>query len=128
MQIHIKHRTASIRLPLTACIMSEVQEIAKEAYLFLYPTIETYKVMYAQVLMSDGRPGCFNTFTHNTELAGPTDTTIVSPNNDTLYSAAWLDLRNGPVMLTVPRAEKDSRYYCVLLNDAFTSRNISRWW
>ena len=100
--------------------MSEVQEIAKEAYMFLYPTIETYKVMYAQALMSDGRPGCFNTFAHNTELAGPTDTTVVSPNNDTLYSAAWLDLRNGPVMLTVPRVEKDSRYYCVLLNDGFT--------
>ena len=47
------------------------------------------------------------------------DTAIVTPNSDTPYSFAWLDLRAEPIVLSVPEVEKD-RYYAVQLEDGNT--------
>jgi hypothetical protein len=55
---------------------------------------------------------------HNTNLIGPGFSTVVRPNNDTLYSAAWLDLRAEPAVLTVP--EIRDRYYSFQLVDLYT--------
>ncbi len=44
---------------------------------------------------------------------------IVTPNNDTPYSWAWLDLRAEPIVLTVPTVPKD-RYYVCQWFDLFT--------
>jgi len=35
-------------------------------------------------------------------LATPRSTVVVAPNVDTLYCSAWLDLRDGPVQLSIP--------------------------
>ena len=69
--------------------------IAEEAYIYTFPILESYKMMFAQAVSDDtGVP--FNAVVHNTSLLGPDYTLIVRPNNDTLYSAAWLDLRAEP--------------------------------
>ena len=47
------------------------------------------------------------------------DTTIVTPNSDTPYSLAGLDLRAEPMVLCVPAVEK-KRYYDVQLVDMYT--------
>ena len=47
------------------------------------------------------------------------DTAIITPNSDTPYSLAWLDLRAEPIVLSVPAVEK-KRYYSVMLNDGNT--------
>src|SRR6218665_2714441 len=39
-----------------------------------------------------------NQFTHTHRRLGPDDKEVVSPNNDTVYSNAWLDLSEGPVV------------------------------
>jgi hypothetical protein len=44
---------------------------------------------------------------------------VVTPNNDTPYSWAWLDLRSGPFIVSVPRVDKD-RYYVMQWFDLFT--------
>jgi len=44
------------------------------------------------------------------------DTALVTPNSDTPYSLAWLDLRAEPVVISVPAVEK-ARYYSVMLCD-----------
>jgi len=44
-------------------------------------------------------------------------------NRDTLMSAGWLDLRNGPQLLHVPDAA--DRYYSVQLTDPFTNTNFA---
>jgi hypothetical protein len=36
-------------------------------------------------------------------LATPATTIDFTPNNDTVYGLAWLDLRQGPVLMTIPR-------------------------
>ena len=43
-------------------------------------------------------------------LSSPADTDIVTPNNDTPYSYAWLDLRAEPWVLTMPKIEA-KRFY-----------------
>ena len=47
------------------------------------------------------------------------DTAVVSPNSDTPYSLAWLDLRAEPIILSVPAVES-GRYYSVQLIDGNT--------
>ncbi len=49
----------------------------------------------------------------------PANKDIVTPNNDTPYSWAWLDLRAEPWVLSVPAVPKD-RYYVCQWFDLFT--------
>jgi hypothetical protein len=52
-----------------------------------------------------------NSFYHASQLASPDSRTGGSPNCDTLYSTAWLDVAQDPIVLSVP--EVTDRYYCV---------------
>ncbi|MDM0047098.1 DUF1254 domain-containing protein [Variovorax dokdonensis] len=47
------------------------------------------------------------------------DRDIVTPANDLLYSNAWIDLRRGPVVITVPR--QTGRYFVLELMDIYTN-------
>jgi hypothetical protein len=54
-----------------------------------------------------------NRFWHSRELIDASYRDGGSPNNDTLYSMAWIDLRREPVILSVP--EVGDRYYTMEL-------------
>lgn len=61
------------------------------------------------------------------ELATAASRAVVGPNNDTLYSSHWYDLRAGDVTIDVPRFEDPDRYWSVMLLDAYTHvRYVSR--
>jgi hypothetical protein len=60
-----------------------------------------------------------NQFTHTHRKLGPEDREVVSPNNDTVYSNAWLDLSDGPVVIGTP--EMGDRYWTLGLLDAWTN-------
>jgi len=60
----------------------------------------------------------FNEFAAARELLGP-ETTFVSPNNDTLYLLAAVDVRPGPLVLGVP--DTGGRYYVIQFVDAWTN-------
>ena len=47
-------------------------------------------------------PNSFNEFEHLQGLLGPEFREIARPNNDMLFSAAWLDLRNELVIIEIP--------------------------
>ncbi|WP_413301091.1 DUF1254 domain-containing protein [Bacillus sp. 1P10SD] len=88
--------------------------IGIQAYIYGYPLLETEKTM--QLYLKDGQ---LNTFDHVRELRDDTFRTVVAPNNDTLYSRAFLDLSKGPVVLSVPKIE--NRYYSFQFLDAYTN-------
>lgn len=60
-----------------------------------------------------------NQFTHTHRKLGPHDREVVSPNNDTVYSNAWLDLSHGPVLIDTP--DFAERYWTLGLLDAWTN-------
>lgn len=61
-----------------------------------------------------------NTWQHERRLADHAARRITAPNNDTLYSNAWVDLSQGPVTLRVA-AMPAGRYWSVAMMDAFTN-------
>ncbi|KRC23237.1 DUF1254 domain-containing protein [Acidovorax sp. Root217] len=60
-----------------------------------------------------------NHFTHTHRRIGPEDREVVSPNNDTVFSNAWLDLSRGPVLIDTP--DMGERYWTLGLLDAWTN-------
>jgi len=98
----------------------DARQLAEEAYIFAYSMLENYKTMHAQAVNENlptfGAP--FNQFSHRRELLDPTFTEVVAPNNDTLYSMAWLDLGTEPVVLSLP-AFPDERYYVIQIVDMY---------
>lgn len=93
---------------------SEANSLAKDAYIFAYPMLENYRTMYVEAVSS----GKFNTFTRVKTLFGPDSKTVVRPNNDTIYSTAWLDLRAEPIVVDLPGVK--DRYFSLQLVDMYT--------
>lgn len=91
---------------------AEARAIAKEAWLYAYAPLQGYKTMYNQTQNHDfaGYVGGFDRFRHYARLNTPSDTDIVTPNNDTPYSWAWLDLRAEPIVVSLP-AVPAPRYF-----------------
>ena len=89
----------------------EARVIAKEAYIFTYPLVMMYRTMYLQAIdsQSESYSGGFGEWLH-LGTSSPRDTDIVSPNNDSPYSYAWVDTRAEPWVLTMPKIEQ-SRFY-----------------
>ena len=100
---------------------AEARAIAKEAWLYAYAPIQGYQTLYNQTQNKDfpGYVGGFNRFRHYARSATPADKDIVTPNNDTPYSWAWLDLRAEPIVLSLP-AVAAPRYYVNQWFDLYT--------
>lgn len=60
-----------------------------------------------------------NVLAHARELLGPGTSRVVTPNADTLYMNAWLDLRRGPLLIDVP--DTAGRYYVLGFLDFHTN-------
>jgi hypothetical protein len=99
----------------------EVYALAREAYIYLYPLVlmditrrQATNVAAGQTL---GR-GPVNEFVHVRTFPPVDFKDVVRPNFDTLYSAAWLDLSNGPMVVSVP--DTGGRYYLLPMLDQWT--------
>jgi hypothetical protein len=112
--------TPASQNPMDSTTPKEATSIAEDAYIYAFPMMENYRTMYVQAIdrTAPGYAAPFNEFMHKTELLGPEFKDIVRPNNDTMYSFAWLDLRAQSIVITVP--EIKDRYYSVQLVDMFT--------
>jgi hypothetical protein len=76
----------------------DLDRLAGEAWIFGYPLV--LMDVSRQVMTANGAPP--NTFDHMRAFPDHTFTDVVTPNTDTLYSSAWLDLRAEPVVLSLP--------------------------
>jgi len=101
--------------------LAAIKQIADEAYLYGFPMIIGYKVLYEyNVDRSSGQfKAPFNQISNEARVFTPKDTTITTPNSDTPYSMVQLDLRAEPMVLCMPEIEK-ARYYDVQLVDMYT--------
>ncbi|QCI68259.1 DUF1254 domain-containing protein [Phreatobacter stygius] len=100
---------------------AEARTIAKEAYLYGFPMVESYKTLYTQAIdrESPNFKAPFNQISNTANVFTPRDTAFVTPNSDTPYSFIWMDLRAEPVVLTLPDIDP-KRYLSVQLIDLYT--------
>jgi len=91
------------------------ENLAKQAYTYLFPLIKMDRLKTKQT--SQWAP--INKFHHFRKLLTYKDRFVVSPNNDTLYSAAWIDLSKEPLILHVP--DTNGRYYVMPFMDGYTN-------
>lgn len=99
----------------------EAYELAKEAYVYLYPLVMmdvTRKVMTNAPRGKKPGAGPINEFAHVREYPPADFHDVVRANFDTLYSVAWLDLRKEPIILSTP--DTAGRYYLLPLLDMWT--------
>jgi len=101
--------------------IAEVKAIAEEGFIYGLPLVMNYAVMYEYVVDKNSGQfkAPFNQIHNEARVFTYEDTTIVTPNSDTPYSLAWMDLRAEPMVLSVPAVDK-KRYYSVQLNDGNT--------
>ena len=101
--------------------MREAKAIAKEGFIYGLPIVMNYAVMneYSVNKNSGQYKAPFNQIKNEARVFTYKDTAIITPNSDTPYSFAWLDLRAEPIVLSVPAVEKP-RYYAVMLEDGNT--------
>ena len=100
---------------------SQAQEIAEEAYIYLYPLV-TMDITRKQLINADPKlnplGGPPNSFTHIRAYPNANMRAVVRPNFDTLYSSGWLDLSQGPVVVSVP--DTGGRYYLLPMIDMWS--------
>ena len=99
----------------------ELRNIAKQAYIYGYPLVDNYRILYSYAVdKSDPEyKGPMNQVHNTARVYTPDDKAIQTPNSDTPYSSAILDLRAEPMVVTLPAIEK-GRYYSVQMIDLYT--------
>jgi hypothetical protein len=105
----------------TSVTPAEARAIAKEAYIYGYPLVDNYRVEHSYFVdrASPEFKAPWNQITNIPRVFAPADTAVQTPNSDTPYSWLGLDLRAEPIVLTLPKIEKD-RYFSVQFTDAYT--------
>ncbi len=88
--------------------------LGREAYAYILPLIEM-NAARARTLASGAK---LNVLRHVRLLANAQSRAVTTPNNDTLYSSAWLEL-DEPVEITLPATH--GRYFSLALMDAFSN-------
>ena len=97
-----------------------LRDLARRATIYLFPVYEMYRTRW-QATVNEANPQRqrLNRFRHLPGLADHRARAVTTPNPDTLYSSAWLDLSVEPLFLTVPPV--GDLYYSYAFLDLFTN-------
>lgn len=110
---------------------ADYRRLAAEAYVWGYPLIRSAQLRQNMTLPEDplrARPATtagapINRLGHARQLATPETRQGVAPNNDTLYSLAWIDTAAGPFVFEAP--DFGARYYTFQMGQADTSTDLA---
>ena len=99
----------------------KAKDIAEAGFIYGLPIVMNYGVMYEYAVdRNSGQfKAPFNQIKNEPNVFTYKDTAVVTPNSDTPYSLAWMDLRAEPIVLSVPAVDP-KRYYSVQLCDGNT--------
>lgn len=95
-------------------------DTVKEAYIYAFPLVITdaTKTLSTNTDGNMESRAPVNQFSHATKLADASFRTVVTPNVDTVYSQAWLDISKEPMIYVLPETD---RFCNVQLLDAWTN-------
>ena len=101
--------------------IEEARAIAKEAYIYGYPMVDSYRIQYACFVNRESPEfkAPWNQIRNIPRVYTPDDKAVQTPNSDTPYSMIGMDLRTEPIVLTVPVIEQE-RYFSIQLIDLYT--------
>src|SRR5215471_2658239 len=136
-QLYVRVLATATLLALIACnqqsstapaneAANAARAVAKEAYIYGYPLIlmDATRAKMTNVPSATNMGAApTNQFSNIRTFPDASFTDVVSPNADTLYSTAFLDLANGPIVLSVP--DTHGRYYLMPMLDAWTNVFVS---
>lgn len=100
---------------LDVAVSPDLKTLVRNGYIYALPAMEIARTRDRAFAAG----AAANRFTPMRRLAGPADRAVTTPNNDTIYSSAFLDLRRGPVTLTAP--ETGRRYASLALMDGWSN-------
>jgi hypothetical protein len=106
----------------------DAHSIGVAAYLYFYPlvTMDITRKQLTNVATAKGMHSPMNTFANLGAFPSADMRAVVRPNFDTLYSSAWLDLTEEPMIVSVP--DTAGRYYLLPLLDMWTDVFASPGW
>ena len=107
--------------PIVSVSPEEARDIAKQAYIYGFPAVMTYKAIHNYWVDKENPEykGSINQLTCLARLYTPDDKAVVTPNADTPYCMLLMDLRAEPLVLSVPEMEPE-RFYHFQLVDLYT--------
>jgi hypothetical protein len=93
---------------------------AKDAYVYGYPLVmmDVTRARLTNVPSPAGTNAPMGQLANIRAFPDATFTDVVSPNADTLYSQGWVDLKQEPIVLSVP--DTHGRYYLMEMLDGWT--------
>jgi hypothetical protein len=120
-QLAVSLAAGALGVPLSGRASAAVRDVARDAFVWAYPTVDLYAILHSQVLdpASPEYKAPLNHVGHVRQVATPADRAVIAPNVDTPYSYSWLDLRAEPVVVSVPPFEAQ-RYLSLQLFDLYT--------
>lgn len=97
-----------------------VQQLVEEAYLYAFPLVlmDATKIVSTNTETATERRAPVNQLIHVRSLMDASSRTVVSPNVDTIYTQAWLDVRAEPMLYVVPETD---RFFNVQVLDGWTN-------
>lgn len=100
---------------------TEARAIAKEAYIYGFPMVDSYRIQHAYFVdhQNPEFKAPWNQIRNMPRVFTPDDKAVQTPNSDTPYSMLGMNLRAEPIVLTVPEIEKE-RYFSIQLVDLYT--------
>ena len=107
------------------CALSSYNEnyaysLGIQAYIYGYPLVLMERTRQLQTILDASiQPALTASNVFFYVLISPEFKDVVTPNVDTVYCAAWLDLAQNPVVLNVP--DTNDRYYVMQIMDAYTN-------
>lgn len=101
--------------------VAEARAIAKEAYIYGFPMVDSYRVLYSYFVdtTSKSYKGNWNQLHHEASVYTPADKGLQAAAVDVCPSVLGADLRAEPLVISVPAVEK-GRYYAMQFIDAYT--------
>jgi hypothetical protein len=100
---------------------NQARDLSCEAYIYGYPLVlmDATRQAVTNVAAPEETAAPMNQLSNMRSFPDETMTKVVSPNADTLYTFAFLDLSKEPMVLSVP--EMGKRYYLMQMLDAWTN-------